>query len=278
MKKTHMVALAVVAVGVAVTGGTWTLHALEHDQSSKTHAIASRPINATTLHAAIERILAANTNLAIGISMIDLTTGQDYSYGESGDFTAASITKLITASMFLHEVEAGNTSLNDTIGDDSAVQHLERLIVESDNDSWQALDAVLTTKGLQAYADSLGLASYEARTNTVSSTDIASLLGRLYQNKLLNTQHTQLLLSYMARASQADYIVAAAPSGAHVYHKAGWLEDRLHDAAIIDDGTHAYALVIFTKSYDDDYDYVAAKPLFASITQAANQAFLNRSA
>jgi beta-lactamase class A len=233
------------------------------------------PVDTTALQAKLEQTIADYSGLDISISLTDLSSGREYHYGETASFAAASVSKLLTASLYLHQVEQGQRSLDDAVADATAAQQLEKLIVDSDNAAWTALNAELIQERLQSYAQAEGLSSYEATTNTLTSDDVAHLLGKLYRNQLLNTSHTKLLMSYMARASQRDYIVAAAPSQAQVYHKAGWLDDRLHDAAIIDDGHHAYALVIFTKSYSQSYDYQAARGLFGGITRAASETFLS---
>ena len=113
----------------------------------------------------------------------------------------------------------------------------------------------------------------------MTATDISSLLTKLHDVKLLNTSNTRLLLSYMkdADSDYSQYIVAAVPSGVTVYHKVGWLSDRVHDAAIITDGTHSYVLVIFTKANDGNYNETAGEQVFHQLTQITDQTFLGRS-
>jgi hypothetical protein len=68
--------------------------------------------------------------------------------------------------------------------------------------------------------------------------------------------------------------VASIPAGVKVYHKAGWLDDRVHDAAIIDNGKHPYVLVIFTKDISGDYNAAIGHKIYADITKTTTQLFL----
>lgn len=238
--------------------------------------MSTRKIDDTALQAKVEQLIAENPYMNISVSAVDLTTGATYHYGNDSSFVAASITKLLTACLFLHQIEAGNYTLTDSISGATVQQQIKQMIVDSDNTAWKSLNDTLVTGALETYATKHGLQTYNAEHNTISSDDTTLLLAKLYRHKLLNELHTSLLLSYMQQASETDYIVVAAPTSATVYHKAGWLDDRMHDAAIIDNGTHAYALAIFTATAngDETYNSIAGKALFYAITSATNAAFL----
>lgn len=242
-----------------------TDRAAEIDRSSYT-------VNDTRL-AGIQALLDANSGFDTSASLIDLQTGKKYHFGDTSPFVAASIGKLVTATLYLRQVELGKASLEEPIGNISARTALERLIVESDNAAWHSLNARLTTEVLQSYAKSQGLGSYNAGDNTVTSNDVALLLYKLAKGKLLNNKSTELLLSYMQRANMRDYIVAAVPDGATAYHKVGYLNDRLHDAAIIKQGKRSFVLVIFSKA-PGSYNFSRGAAMFGEITTTASEAFL----
>src|SRR6185503_1210583 len=138
--------------------------------------------------------------MEIGVAIYDLNSDKSYHYGVSEPFIAASTSKLLTASLFLHRVEAGQDSLSEAVGAGSAQYELSQMIEQSDNDAWQAFNDRLTHDGLLAYAQSIGITNYNPDDNTLSADDIALLLAKLYKNQLLNPQHTHLLLSYMQLA------------------------------------------------------------------------------
>lgn len=222
--------------------------------------------------AAVQSLIAQNSDLDISVAMTDLQTGKTYNYGDSSSFTAASVGKLVTTAAFMHMVEKGNASLDDSVGGTTAQKELELMIVNSDNTAWHNMEQVVTLAGQQEYADNLGLLSYNANTNTISSANIATLLAKLCGGKLLDNEHTSLLLSYMERANYRGYIVAAVPSDVTVYHKVGLLDDRLHDAAILKKGDRSFVLVIFSKS-QGAYDFSRGATIFGGITSNAMQAF-----
>jgi beta-lactamase class A len=229
-------------------------------------------IDEPSLSSTINAILA-ETDLDTGVAITDLQTHKTYTYGEPASYIAASTTKLLTASLFLHQVELGKASMNDKIDGLPAAQQLKALIVDSDNSAWTGFNDELTRSGLAAYAKSLGLNTYKVADNTITVKDVASLLTQLYNKELLNKEHTDLLLSYMQNASEDQYIPAVVPASATVYHKAGWLEDRMHDTAIIKDGDRSYVLVIFSKDMSGSYSVDEGLNVFHAITKATVATF-----
>lgn len=239
-------------------------HALGHEVKAK----VVKPLTSAQLAKLsnnINQIINNNQDIDIAVSVIDLKTSAHQNYGLQDPFEAASTGKLITATDFLHHVEQGSDSLNETINGDTAKYELQQMIVISDNDAWQTFNDLLGHDDLESYASSLGITNYSADYNTLTADDIAILLQKLYTNQLLNKSDTQLLLGYMAKANENNYIGPAAPSDAKFYHKAGILDDRVHDAAIIDNGKRPIVLVIFTRE-DGDEDYTNRAQIIQQIT------------
>jgi beta-lactamase class A len=58
-----------------------------------------------------------------------------------------------------------------------------------------------------------------------------------------------------------------------VYHKAGWLADRAHDTAIIENGDRPLVLVIFTKKRFGPYDFDKGQKVFQQLTSASMEVF-----
>lgn len=238
-------------------------------------SLAKKPasINQTVLASQVNQDINAS-NLEIGVSIIDLTNNQRYDYG-LGDtqYLAASTTKILSASLFLHDVESGRDSLSQQLGSSTAQAEMKRMIVISDDTAWEDFNDLLGHPALLQYAQSLGMNSYDPDNNLINSDDLATLLADLYQDKLLNSQHTNLLLSYMAQADYAQYIGGVIPKGVKFYHKIGFLQDRIMDAAIINNGRHPYVLIVFTKDPSGDYDDTAGLQVFHSITTDTLSAF-----
>jgi beta-lactamase class A len=232
------------------------------------------PINQAALAAQVNQDINAS-NLETGVSIIDLTNNRRYDYGLGDtEYIAASTTKLLSASLFLHDVEQGQASLNQPLGGTTAQAEMQKMIVVSDDTAWEDFNNLLGHPALLAYAHSLGMNSYDPDNNLITSDDLALLLSSLYQDKLLDSQHTNLLLSYMQQADYTQYIGGVIPKGVKFYHKIGFLDDRVMDAAIIDNGKHPYVLVIFTKDPSGtSYDQTAGLQVFHGITTATLTAF-----
>lgn len=243
---------------------------------SKPEPEPPQSLDYTAMDTTIQGVIAANPGMDIGVATVDILTGDTKTYGVEVPFVAASTAKLLTAISFLHDVEQGKHSLQETVSGRTAEAALEALIVDSDNQTWHELnEAVMSHDELAAYARTIGFTNYDPDLNTVTPSSLATLLSNLYQKRLLNEEHTALLLSYMARAKEVDYIISTAPAGTKVYHKPGYLSDRMHDAAILDNGSRPYVLIIFTKSRTAVYDTVAGKAVFTQIAQATYDTFLH---
>jgi beta-lactamase class A len=270
------IALFAVIVGGGAVIGNKVLYAIKGSDGKAISVITGskvEPINDEVMAATINSVISQSP-LDVSVSITDLDTTKAYHYGDDASYEAASTTKLLTAVMFLHQVEIGKAKMSDNIAGQKASVAMQKLIVNSDNDAWDGFIAKLTFASQEKYAHSLGLSSYNRLDNTITSNDIASLLTQLYQNKLLNKTNTDLLLGYMKQASERQYIVANIPAGVTVYHKVGYLDDRAHDAAIITNGKRSYVLTIFTKDPNGGYDETAGEQVFQQVTAATLKAFL----
>jgi beta-lactamase class A len=248
------------------------------DNVKKAVAPAPKPkiVDTTTFDTTVNQLIASHSGLDVGTSITDLKTGKSYQYGDTSAYTAASVNKLVTAFGFIHKVEQGQATMQDTVGGYTAQEQIRKMLVNSDNTAWKSfyVASILPCSAQNTYAHELGLTSYDCVSNAVNAADINTLLTKLYNKQLLNAEHTDLVLGYMKQANYRQYIVAAVPTSLTVYHKVGFLEDRVHDAAIIDDGKHAYVLVIFTKTKSTIYPMTSGTELIHSITSNANQTFL----
>ncbi len=229
----------------------------------------------TSMNTAINAEIQKYPYMDIGVAIIDIKTGDSQTYGVQNPFVAASTAKLLTAIAYLHDVEQGKATLAQSVGTRTAQDALKAMIIDSDNEAWNDFNnGVMSHAELAQYANSIGIANYNPDTNTITPASVATLLSDLYQHKLINKEHTDLLLSYMAQAKEVEFITNTISAGIKVYHKPGYLADRVHDAAIIDDGKRPYVLVIFSKSRSAGYDMSLGATLFKQITLATTGTFV----
>ena len=222
----------------------------------------------TEMNNQINTVVVSQPGVDISVTVTNLRTKQSQSYGPAVPYEAASVAKLITAADFLHQTESGQQNPNEKLEDgNTAAYDLKQMVVVSDNNAWQSLTDQLTLDNLGTYSSSIGINDYDLNNNTLETSDIALLLQKLYDGQLLDKTSTNLLLGYMKIANEAGFIPPAVPRGVPVYHKAGVLEDRIHDAAIIDDPRSPVALVIFTNGHGT-YDTATRTQAIQSITKA----------
>jgi beta-lactamase class A len=226
---------------------------------------AKKTVDMTALKPAVEQITKKypyNTSVVV----IDLNSGNSMQSGDSAPYVAASTTKLLTALFYLHRIEEGKEDLNQIIAGKTAEEQLKLMINRSDNTAWAQLNGYLRSANLQEFAHAQGLDSFNATKNTLTSDDMAKLLAKIYKKELLNADHTKLLFSWMQNTSEERFIPPAITANSKLYHKAGYLNDRAHDVAIVDNGTTPFALVIYSKSYNNTYDFNLGQKLFKQIT------------
>jgi beta-lactamase class A len=226
--------------------------------------------NTNNLTNELDDITSHYTGLDIGVAVTSLDSGQHYTYGDTAPYIGASTTKVLTGVFFLHQLEAGKYTLRQTIGTRNAAAALNAMLVQSDNEAWTAFLAKLGRSNLQTYAQSIGMTSYNAKDNKISITDMALLLQKLHDGELLNQTNTNLLLSHMQKSIRS-YIGPGVGTGYTVYHKAGWLDDRLMDAAIVTSNSHKFVLVIYSKAYTGNYDFGAGSILFKNIAASVTR-------
>jgi beta-lactamase class A len=234
-----------------------------------------KQLDFSVMKSQIDTKIKAYPLMDIGVAWVDMKTGETGTHGVELPFVAASTGKLFTAIAFLHDVENKHASLTDKVGTRDAKAALEAMIVESDNAAWNDFNnSVMSHKQLAEYAQSIGFADYNPDENTISPASLAKLLNNLHQRRLLNDEHTNLLLSYMQQAKEVEYVTSIAPAGVKVFHKPGFLTDRVHDAMIIDNGDRPYVLVIFTKSSTGSYNTKSGADIFQAIARSTFDTFI----
>lgn len=246
--------------------------ASQPEAESSSPAPPKRQVDTSNLQAAMSQIIKKYP-YDTSVSVIDLNSNTLIQTGDSYPFIAASTTKLMTTLLYLNNVEIGQADLTDQIGTSTALEQLKLAVNQSDNTAWQELNNHLGKDSLAAYAKKQGMESYDPNRNTITSNDMARLMAKLYNRELLNEEHTKLLLSWMQNTSEERFIPSGVPQGITAYHKAGYLADRAHDVAIIDNGSAPFILVVYSKSYNNSYDFTVGQKLFKQVAAQAVTTF-----
>lgn len=182
------------------------------------------------------------------------------SYQQDKPMVPASTYKLFVAYAVLHEIEQGNYSLQSRTRTGATVEKcLEVMIVNSDNECGRALGFLLGWENINKFLQEQGfkntdLNNYDTSGNLLASDksssarDESELLIRLEGRRLLNENHTMLLIDLMKRQVWKERIVAGLPAGITAASKPGWLAKVQTDAAIVYGAKSKYVLVILSDS------------------------------
>ncbi len=191
------------------------------------------------LLASIQAELSVNDKF--GIEVYDINNDEAFGIGETAQFHAASVMKLLVATTALTDIENGKYSLNETVR-----WNLQQMINQSNNNSWEYFNQLQGFDHQQEVADNLQLTNAKVWGNFMSAKGIEELLLKLYKGEILTEEHRKLLFSYMQKTETENRISPAIPEGVTFYHKTGTYGGGVHDAAIVIHSKNPFILVIFT--------------------------------
>ncbi len=186
-----------------------------------------------------------------GVSLIELSgQGRVASYNGNKSFTTASTYKLFVAYSSLMRIESGAWQWSDQIIDGRDLSAcFDDMIVKSDNKCAVAMLNKIGHTEITNEAHAIGcnstsfIGSGDIKT---TAADLALLLAKLQNGQILTSQSSRdTLINAMKRNNYRDGIPAGI-SGSVVADKVGFLDDLLHDAAIVYSPTVTYVLVVMT--------------------------------
>lgn len=184
-----------------------------------------------------------------GVAMVELDGKHRYaSYNGDQVFMTASTYKLFVAVSTLQRIESGTWNWGDSSTDGYTKRTcFDRMIELSDNDCAQYFLFSIGFGQETAEAHALGAIHTTFQDGNITSTpdDELLLLGLIGTGQILSDSSRDILISAMKQ----NVYLAGIPSGLpniEVADKVGFLQELLHDAAIVYSPKGTYALVIMT--------------------------------
>lgn len=183
--------------------------------------------------------------------------GREASHNVTAQTVMASTYKTFLAFAAYQKAETGALNLGTVIsGGRNIEQCIDIMIVRSDNDcavalgkyiGWAEVDRVIAAAGFVG----VKLNNYDSAGNLsgdklVNAREQAKFLAQLSAGSLINGNNTAKLLNYMKLQMYRDGIPAGS-RGAVVANKVGFLDNYLHDVAIVSGRSSTYALVIMSE-------------------------------
>lgn len=268
-------------IAFLVVGGAVTLYALNNRTETSTqpkkasnihkNLVANDPIKEdsgpsvdTQLQTTIQT-WANGQNGSYGVSVKEINGKQrtaDYQMDKT--FVTASTYKLFITYAILHQIERGTHSLNTPTSIGMTVQQcIDAMLIHSNNDcgypmgqliGWANVTTFLQQQGFQ----STNINNYDSSGNTTDADkvstpeDEADFMQRLATGKLLNKEHTELMLSRMKQQVWRERIPAGIPTSIAVADKPGWLPGINNDTAVVYGPKSTYVLSIMSTGATSD--------------------------
>lgn len=226
----------------------------------------------------IEKIIS-QVEGKVSVNFYDLNKTDGFSINGNEKVLSASIIKLLILAELLKKASENKFSLSDTItitnfmktegdgvlkelntGHHFSLKELATLmIILSDNQATNILIDFLGMENINLLGKELGLKKTilerrmmdtEARKNGydnyTSADDISLLLKRIYQEKLINKETSQVMLDILLRQQQGERLQRYLPTDIKIAHKCGDLDNLENDGGIIWFGDKVYILVVLT--------------------------------
>ena len=226
-------------------------------------------------------ILDVDRNLdgVMGIAIVDLTDGRDYSLHANDVFPQASSIKICVLAELYRQAQAGKLKLTDmyTMNAADLVQDSDimggltpgitkitlrdlatMMVAVSDNSATNVLIDRVGMENVNAFLGSLGLhntrlrrkmmdikAAGEGRENVSTPNEMSKLLQALYQGKILNKELTDDFFKVLA-THKDSWIPRDLPEGLKIADKPGALEGVRNDSGVIFVDKRPYVLCVMT--------------------------------
>lgn len=234
--------------------------------------IPVHPVDLTGLKHAIQAV-TADADGIYGVSVIDLTSGQELDMDATDRMDAASVNKLEILAALYHQVEAGKLRLDQTlttsagniqdygtgviryqpVGTTYTLAELAQLLIEqSDNTASYMLAQTIGLDRIDALVRNWGLHSTVVGQEVSTPQDAAHFMALLYQGKLANAADTRQMLDYLEHTAFNDRIPAGLPANVVVAHKIGTQVNVENDVAIVALPGRPYILSVFAKDVTED--------------------------
>jgi beta-lactamase class A len=226
-------------------------------------------------------ILDVDRNLdgVMGIAIVDLTDGRDYSLHANDVFPQASSIKICVLAELYRQAQAGKLKLTDvyTMNAADLVQDSDimggltpgvtkitlrdlatMMVAVSDNSATNVLIDRVGMENVNAFLGSLGLhntrlrrkmmdikAAGEGRENVSTPDEMSKLLQSLYQGKILNRELTDDFFQVLA-THKDSWIPRDLPQDLKIADKPGALEGVRNDSGVIFVDKRPYVLCVMT--------------------------------
>lgn len=198
-------------------------------------------------------------------TVVDLKSGDTYGLNEFETMEAASIIKLPVMTLLLKQADEGKINLDSTyvlkdsdkIGGSGTLQGspegtiltyrkmLEYMGQVSDNTAFNIVRKYFGDDVINDFAKSVGMTKTDISTNMTSPSDMALLLEKIYEGRILSVKSRDLLFTDLTKTIYEQHLVKGVPEDIQVAHKYGREVHVVNDAGVVY-SENPYVVVIMT--------------------------------
>ena len=233
----------------------------------------------------------------VGIYLKDIQTGKTWEYNPDRLFPSASLIKLPIMAAVFEKINAGELTLDTQMkltrrvrwgGSGSlkwardgtslsVMEILYKMIAESDNTATRMFIEQLGIDFLQQefariglfhtkiYPEGLSLTSGRVtRENYTTAREMAGLLERIYDGKLINKESSGQMLDVLKQNKSRSRLRRGLPIGWEIGHKTGLLRRSCHDVGIVFPPRGDYIIAVLTSNVPN---YSSAKDFISRVAK-----------
>lgn len=241
--------------------------------------------DSTDLKTKVQKVIAGKKG-NYAVTYLDLKTGKSFGINDTMMMTAASVNKVPIIAVLYYLENQGKIGFNEQVtlqdsdiqdygsgsiryggaGQTYTIKSLAKLTLqESDNTAAHVLANKIGMDVIQSTINSWGLTQTSMNNNQTTTSDMAILFKRIYENKVTTPAKTKELLSFMTDTDIEDRLPSLLPDEAVVEHKTGDGVGFLHDVGIIRNDDDAFFVGVLTS--DTGPDEASTKQTIGSIAK-----------
>jgi len=197
--------------------------------------------------------------------VVDLKSGDTYGLNEFEPMQAASLIKLPVMTLLLKQADDGKLNLDSTYilknsdktagsgslsgSPEGTIMTYRRLLQymghESDNTAFTIVRNYFGDETINTFAKDLGMKGTDITENMTTPSDIALLLEKIYDGRVLSTKSKDVLFDSLTKTIYENYLPKGIPEATRVAHKYGSEVHVLNDAGVVF-SKNPYVVVLLT--------------------------------
>lgn len=229
-----------------------------------------------------------DNNFNVAVYVENLNNGANFEINAERGYFPASLNKLPIAILVLQKVERGKLNLNEEIRTSSGKEEklqvlLERMVIDSDNEAFEALSELVDVQELRALLDyynlnlegTYSLEGVEGNEDRLGPKQFSNIFSSLYYSTVLEPSHSEYLMKLMSDPKFEFKEISALGKEVTLSHKFGgyYVGDTkfFHDCGVIYDKDIRLLYCIMTQDLEEEHSLKVSANILNSIYTYAKE-------